>query len=144
MRARAEMGARNLLRLFAPAGWIGVAAALATGLLLLAWGWWLLSEPGRQRAVAVRVEAGRVMAQADAAASQKAAEAVADLGDRNLERADIGRENQDDINRQPGASLPVDRGVHDATLRSLCRRAAHRDAAQCVRLRQASAAQPAR
>jgi hypothetical protein len=44
----------------------------------------------------------------------------------------ITEENERAIRQAPGADAPVDPAVHDAGLRSLCRRAAYRGKPECV------------
>jgi hypothetical protein len=59
-------------------------------------------------------------------------DAVGQHGARSDAIDTITEENERDIRKAPGADAPVDPGVRDAGLRSLCRRAAYRGRAECV------------
>lgn len=110
-----------------------IAGVVLVGLLVFA-GYWVLTEPGRQKGKANVAVAGQATAKGDAAASAAATGAVSDQADRAADQEKLSQENRDDILHQPGASLPTDPGVNDAKLRSLCKRPAYRGSGRCVRL----------
>jgi hypothetical protein len=126
-----------MLKTWTEAQWKGLALIVGSFVILLIviGGWWVLSEPGRQKAKAAEARGTAIVAKGDSAASAAAAGAVADFGDRQTDRNQLDQENSRDIQNQPGAHDAIATGVHDAGIRSLCKRAAYRDDPQCVRLR---------
>lgn len=85
-------------------------------------------------AATARTEA-RLQTNQTSAAIASGADAANTVGDVGARAADTDRttmENADEIRSAPGADAPVDRGVHDAGLRSLCKRAAYRGRPECL------------
>lgn len=76
------------------------------------------------------------------AAVENGADAVGTVGavaGRDAGTDQITRENADAIRNAPGADAPVDAGLRDAGLASLCRRSAYRSRAECVQFAPAGA-----
>lgn len=113
-------------------GVIVAALCLVTAVILLGM---LINGRGKDQVRAVEAETGKVVAQGDSRASAAATTATADYGDRQLGRVTIDQENRHAIKSQPHATDAVDPDLHDAGLRSLCRRTAYSSSEQCSRLR---------
>ena len=111
---------------------VGVALALAGSGVMLAW-WW---QHHQRQAAEARL--GRAET---AAASKSAREAIETIGraqGREAAGEALSRSNREEIEHGQGSDAAVGRGVHDAGIDGLCRRAAYRDSERC-RLRRAGA-----
>lgn len=116
-------------------------ASIVLCLMLVAiWGWWIVTEPGRARRDAAGAKAGLVVATGDAKATEKAAGAIADYGDRQGDRNTLTQENADAIRQLPGAQSATPAGYDDGLVRRLCLRDANANDPRCVRLRKADSA----
>lgn len=105
-----------------------VLAALAIGLVLLT-----LNRCDAARQANTRAELGEGQA---GAAAANAGDAIATTGNVAGNAAEGDRttmENADAIDQAEGSGDAVNPAVRDAGLDSLCRRAAYRDVAECVR-----------
>lgn len=114
-----------------PLGWVAVAIA---ALALVAVVYFVFVKPGQDREAAARARAGEIFAGAQGRSSDAATGAVAELGERNLDRAELGRQNREDILNAPNAGDDAG-AAGDAGLRALCLRDSYRDSPRCVRLR---------
>ena len=106
--------------------------AAGAAIALIGFGLWMSGHlaSGKRATVEARLNANR----ADAAIAT-ASDAVASIASQAAAEAahdQLTRENEDEIRNAPGAAAPVDPRLHDAGLRSLCRRAAYRDSQQCL------------
>lgn len=113
------------------------AERVLAGLLILALlfgGWWVLTEPGRQRARAAQAGADAITAQAGQKAAGDAVGVVVERGKAEDQIDRTTKDNRDAILSAPGANQAVDTGVHDAGRRALCLRDAYRSSAACKRL----------
>ena len=102
---------------------IGVALALM---------WWGYSSLTSGKAAKVESKLNRETANAAIESGTDAVNTVGAVGASAEQSDQIGRENADAIRNAPGASAPVDPAANAAGLRSLCRRAANRERAECL------------
>ena len=117
--------------------WPRIAAALAVAAAVFALmfsAWWLLTEPGRQRARAVQANGAAVQAEARAGAATDAIRTIGNTTAAETVTDTLTKENDRAIQAAPGASAPVDAGVRDSGLRALCLRHAYRDQPRCREL----------
>lgn len=108
----------------------GLALLALVGLLV----WVIFIRPAQLAQQAVQGRTDSAYSDAQARASDAATGAVSDLGERQIDRNNLERDNADAIDAVPGASLPLDRELNDTGLRGLCKRASYRDTVECVQL----------
>lgn len=108
---------------------IMIGAMLALVLVLALWLSGTLSS-GARATTEARLNANR--ADAALATASDAAQSVATQAAAEATHDALTRENDHEIRSAPGADAPVDPRLHDAGLRSLCRRAAYRGSQQCL------------
>lgn len=128
------MNLRDFTRIATPTGWASIAAVGAIILILAVGGWWMLTEPGRQRAAANLAGASQVVSDARAASGADAVSVVTKNAASEREIDQQSTENRDAILNVPGASAPVDPAVGDAGRRAVCLRKSARCLPGCVRL----------
>lgn len=121
----------NPFRTFDRLGWLAVALAV----LALAIGtWWILTEPGRQRARAIEAQTGQVLADGRREAATDAISVITGSHDRDASIDLQTQENANAIRNAPGADVPHDPGLDSATRRAICMRASARTDPACVAL----------
>lgn len=108
---------------------IMIGGLLALVLVLALWLSGALSSGGR---AATEARLGANRADAALATASDAAQSVATQAAAEANHDALTRENDHEIHSAPGADAPVDPRLHDAGLRSLCRRAAYRGSQQCL------------
>lgn len=108
-----------------------VTWAIGAALLALA-AWWLIATlTGGSRA---KTEA-KLNANVAGAALESGTDAVGTVGAQHASEGAVDaltRENDHEIRNAPGADAPVDPAAHAAGIRSLCKRAANRQRAECL------------
>lgn len=121
----------NPFRTFDRLGWL----AIVIGALVLAGiGWWILTEPGRQRARAVEAQTGQVLAEGRRDAATDAITVITGSHDRDASIDLQTKENDHAIRSAPGADARLDPGLDAATRRAICMRASARTDPACVAL----------
>lgn len=105
---------------------------LIGAVLIIGAAWWLVATLTGGKRAKVEAELNRNQAGAALESGKDAVGAVGAAGERASETDQITQENRDDIQKAPGAGAPVDAGVRDAGLRSLCKRAAYRERPECL------------
>jgi hypothetical protein len=91
----------------------------------------LLGQCEKRREAAAQARIDREQKDARIDSGRDAVETVGNAAAREQESADLGRRNEQEIRNAQGASDKVGRGVGDAGIDSLCRRAAYRDSERC-------------
>ena len=105
---------------------------IAIGVALLLAAWWLVATLMGGKRAKVEAELNRNVAES---ALESGKDAVGTVGAQQAAEAASDRlsaENEKDIRNAKGADASVDPAVRDATLRSLCKRAAYRLDPKCV------------
>lgn len=105
--------------------------AMAVFALLLV-GWFLLTEPGRQKDAAAAARVGTISAQGAAAAARDAQGVVITSSKAEVASADLDRRNSDAIKSAQGSNDPVMSGVDRAGRDALCLRDAYRRDPACL------------
>jgi len=114
-------------------GWLAVAIG---ALVLAGLGWWILTEPGRQKSVAATATGTAIVATGGQAAAHDALNASETAAEAARASQAITDQNHAEILSTPGAGASVG-PVSDAGLRSLCRRAVYADNPRCRSVRAA-------
>jgi len=110
-----------------------VATAVAA-IVLAAAIWFVLTEPGRQKAKANAAGASQIVAEGQAAAGRDAVAITSANASSEAEIAKQTQENRDAILNAPGAGVQLDPGLDTAARRAICMRHAARRDPQCVAL----------
>lgn len=113
--------------------WIRKPIAWLIGaVLIIAAAWWLVATLTGGKSAKVERDLNRNQAGAALESGKDAVGAVGSAGERAAAGDQLTQENRNAIQNAPGADAPVDPGVRDAGLRSLCKRAAYRERPECL------------
>jgi hypothetical protein len=117
-------------RFLSPLGWLVIGLAAAA--ILMVGGMLWLQKHDRDKAAPI--QAGRIIAEGQAAAGRDAVGVVVGNAEGQAATDKITEGNRDAILSAPGAQAQVDHAVGDAGRRSVCLRRSARDLPACKRL----------
>ena len=122
---------REFTRLLSPTYWLVVLAVAA---LVIAGGWWIVTEPGRANQRAAEAQTSSAMSGARAGSAAEAGKILDGAHADATTSEALSRENADAIAQAPGADQRLDPGLNDAARRGMCKRRAYRHSDECVQL----------